>query len=316
MSDTPQRTPFPAIEAFDAGHLPPADGHAVWYEQCGRRDGEAVVFLHGGPGSGCTAAHRRFFDPQRWRAVLFDQRGCGRSTPLGGVADNTTAHLVADLERLREHLGIEAWVVFGGSWGSTLALAYAQAHPQRVRSLILRGIFLASRQEIDWFVKGLARFLPEVCTHFNKLVPAPKRDDMVAWYHAAVFGDDDELAVRAAHTWSSVEAAAMVLTQPARAPGEVTSDDGALAKARVQLHYIANGGFLAEGELLHGAGRLAGIPTWIVQGRLDTICPPHTAHALAQAMPHAQLQIIEAAGHSGFEPGIAAALLAALEAVR
>jgi len=316
MSVTPQRTPFPAIEAFDEGHLPPAQGHAVWYEQSGRPDGEPVIFLHGGPGSGCVAAHRRFFDPVRWRAVLFDQRGCGRSTPLGGVTANTTAHLVEDMERLRTHLGIEHWVIFGGSWGSTLALAYAQAHPQRVRALVLRGIVLARHDEIDWFVNGLQRFLPEVCAHFMGLVPHSHRGDILAWYHTAVFGDDRALAVRAARTWSSVEAAAMTLTQAGRSNGEAPSDDIILAKARVQLHYIAGAGFLREAELLEGAARLAAIPTWIVQGRLDTICPPQTAHALAQAMPHANLQLIEGAGHSAFEPGIADALMAALESVR
>ena len=310
------RAPFPAIDAFDAGHLPPADGHAIWFEQSGRADGEPVVFLHGGPGSGCAAAHRRFFDPARWRAVLFDQRGCGRSTPLGGVEQNTTADLVADMERLRTHLRIERWVVFGGSWGSTLALAYAQRHPERVRALVLRGIFLARRDEIDWFVKGLQRFLPEVCAHFTNLVPESQRGDPLAWYHAAVFSDDLPLAVHAARTWSSVEAAAMTLTRPGRGGHEVAADEVILAKARVQLHYIASGGFLAEAELLRDAGRLSSIPTWIVQGRLDAICPPQTAWQLAAVMPHAQLTLVEGAGHSAFEPGIADALMAALEAVR
>lgn len=316
MTESTLRSPFPAIEAFDKGHLPPAEGHAVWFEQSGRRDGEPVVFLHGGPGSGCVAAHRRFFDPQRWRAILFDQRGCGRSTPLGGVVDNTTAHLVQDMERLRQHLGIKRWTVFGGSWGSTLALAYALRHPERVRALVLRGIFLARRDEIDWFVNGLRRFLPEVGAHFANLVPEGRRDDALAWYHEAVFGADAGLAVRAARTWSSVESAAMTLTQPGRAAGESPSDEVILAKARVQLHYIASGGFLREAELLEGAAGLAAIPTWIVQGRLDTICPPQTAVELAGAMPHARLQVIEGAGHSAFEPGIADALMAALEEVQ
>ena len=316
MTESTLRSPFPAIEAFDQGHLPPAEGHAVWFEQSGRRDGEPVVFLHGGPGSGCVAAHRRFFDPQRWRAILFDQRGCGRSTPLGGVVDNTTAHLVQDMERLRQHLGIERWTVFGGSWGSTLALAYALRHPERVRALVLRGIFLARRDEIDWFVNGLRRFLPEVGAHFANLVPEGRRDDALAWYHEAVFGADAGLAVRAARTWSSVESAAMTLTQPGRAAGESPSDEVILAKARVQLHYIGSGGFLDEAGLLAGAARLSGIPTWIVQGRLDTICPPQTAVELAGAMPHARLQVIEGAGHSAFEPGIADALMAALEEVQ
>lgn len=312
------RVPFPAIEAFAEGRLPTIDGHSVWFEQSGRPDGEPLVFLHGGPGSGCVAAHRRFFDPQRWHAVLFDQRGCGRSTPRGGVEQNTTAHLVADMERLRERLGIDRWVVFGGSWGSTLALAYAQRHPQRVRALVLRGIFLARRCEIDWFVHGLHSFLPEVGAHFVSLVPKQRRDDPVGWYHAAVFGTDPALAVQAARTWSSVESAAMLLTQPARGGGGGEEPDDAviLAKARVQLHYIANGGFLGEAQLLHDAGRLAGIPTWIAQGRLDTICPPRSAFELAHALPHARLSMVEGAGHSAFEPGIADALMAALEDVR
>lgn len=316
MTASPLRSPFPAIEAFDAGHLPESGGHAVWFEQSGRPDGEPVVFLHGGPGSGCVAAHRRFFDPRRWRAVLFDQRGCGRSTPRGGVVDNTTAHLVEDMERLREHLGIERWSVFGGSWGSTLALAYAQRHPERVRALVLRGIFLARQDEIEWFVNGLHRFLPEVGAHFLGLVPQIWRHDPLSWYRATVFGDDRALAVKAAHTWSSVESAAMLLTQPGRAGGEAPDDDEILAKARVQLHYIAAGGFLDEAQLLRDAHRLAGIPTWIVQGRLDTICPPQTAFELACAMPHAQLNILEGAGHSAFEPAMADALMAALEAIQ
>ncbi len=317
MTEATTRSPFPAIEAFDEGHLPAAAGHSVWYEQSGHREGEPVVFLHGGPGSGCVAAHRRFFDPRRWRAVLFDQRGCGRSTPLGGVTENTTAHLVEDMERLRAHLGIERWVVFGGSWGSTLALAYAQRYPERVRALVLRGIFLARRGEIDWFVNGLQRFLPEVCAHFVNLVPEHSRGDLLAWYHSAVFGDNPVLAVRAARTWSSVESAAMTLTQPGKGGGgEEPSDEVILAKARVQLHYIGSGGFLDEAGLLAGAARLSGIPTWIVQGRLDTICPPHTAFELSRVMPHAHLSIVEGAGHSAFEPGIADKLIAALESVR
>lgn len=316
MNESPLRSPFPAIEAFDTGHLPESGGHAVWFEQSGRPDGEPVVFLHGGPGSGCVAAHRRFFDPQRWRAVLFDQRGCGRSTPRGGVVDNTTAHLVEDMERLREHLGIERWSVFGGSWGSTLALAYAQRHPERVRALVLRGIFLARQDEIEWFVIGLQRFLPEVCAHFFELVPEPSRANPLRWYHATVFGDDRALAVKAARTWSSVESAAMLLTQAGRTSGAAPHDDEILAKARVQLHYIAAAGFLDEAQLLRDADRLAGIPTWIVQGRLDTICPPQTAFVLARAMPHAHLTILEGAGHSAFEPAMADALMAALEAIQ
>lgn len=312
------RAPFPAIEAFDQGHLPEVDGHCVWFEQIGRNDGEPLVFLHGGPGSGCMPAHRRFFDPQRWRAVLFDQRGCGRSTPRGGVEQNTTAHLVADMERLREHLGINRWVVFGGSWGSTLALAYAQQHPQRIRALVLRGIFLARREEIDWFVRGLHRFLPEVGAHFLSLVPQDRRHDPLSWYHSAILGEVPALALQAARTWSGVESAAMRLTQPGRGGGAADgdTDDGLLlAKARVQLHYIAAGAFLEQAQLLRDAGRLADIPTWIVQGRLDTICPPHTAFELAEALPHARLSMIEGAGHSAFEPALADALLAALESI-
>jgi proline iminopeptidase len=207
-------------------------------------------------------------------------------------------------------------VVFGGSWGSPLALAYAQRHPARVRALVLRGIFLARRCEIEWFVNGLHRFLPEVGAHFVNLVPEHLRADPLAWYHAAVLGSDTALAIQAARTWSSVESAAMLLTQPSRggSAGEEPADEVILAKARVQLHYIANGGFLDEAQLLRDAERLAGIPTWIAQGRLDTICPPHTAHELAAAMPHARLSIVEGAGHSAFEPGIADALMAALEA--
>jgi proline iminopeptidase len=316
MTESTQRSPFPAIEAFDAGYLPPAEGHAVWFEQSGHREGEPVVFLHGGPGSGCVAAHRRFFDPVRWRAILFDQRGCGRSTPLGRIEHNTITDLVSDMERLREHLGIEHWVVFGGSWGSTLALAYAQRHPHRVRALVLRGIFLARREEIDWFVCGIKRFLPEVSTHFSNLVPEPRRGDALAWYHEAVFGADTGLAVRAARTWSSVESAAMLLTQTTRSAGDPPSDEAILAKARVQLHYIAHGCFLREAELLDSAAGISAIPTWIVQGRLDTICPPETAVALARAMPDARLRVIEGAGHSAFEPGIADALIGALEEIR
>lgn len=304
--------PFPAIEPFDSGFLPTQDGHAVYFEQSGRPDGEPVVFLHGGPGSGCGPSHRRFFDPLRWRAVLFDQRGCGRSTPAGHVEHNTTANLIDDMERLREQLGIERWVVFGGSWGSTLALAYAKRHPQRTLALVLRGIFLARKTEIDWFVYGLGRFLPAVWDGFAKLAPEAHRNDLLNWYHSAVFGDDRALAVRAARSWSSVESAAMTLTRPTAAGNEPEPDDIILAKARIQLHYIASYGFLGEAELLHGLDALASIPVDIVQGELDTICPPQTAWALAQALPHSRLQIIPQAGHSAFEPAIASALIAAL----
>lgn len=317
MTGTVQHKPFAAIEPFDSGYLPTVEEHAVWYEQSGNPAGEPVVFLHGGPGSGCVAAHRRFFDPQRWRTVLFDQRGCGRSTPIGHVVANTTADLVNDMERLRQHLGIDHWVVFGGSWGSTLGLAYAQRHPERTRALVLRGIFLARRDEIDWFVNGLQRFLPEVCTHFVRLAPEASRSDLLSWYHSAVFGEDRALAVQAARVWSSVESAAMALTQMAPGGnGAPPADDLILAKARVQLHYIANRGFLPESGLLIDAPRLAAIPSWIVQGRLDTICPPQTAHQLAEAMPHAHLRMIEGAGHSAFEPGIADALIDALAHIR
>lgn len=307
--------PFPEIESFRQGFLPDQDGHRVYFELSGREDGEAVVFLHGGPGSGCVAAHRRFFDPTRWRAVLFDQRGCGRSTPAGGIEHNTTPDLVADMERLRVHLGIERWVVFGGSWGSTLALAYARRHPQRVRALVLRGVFLARRAEIDWFIYGLRGFLPEVWQAFADLAPADARDDLLAWYHATVTGADRSAATEAAHRWSSVESAAMALTRPGLASTDLASDDVVLSKARVQLHYIAAGCFLMEGELLSGLHALRGIPVDIVQGRLDPICPPQTAYELAMAMPWARLQMIPGAGHSAFEPGIAAALIDALAAL-
>jgi len=297
------RTLYPEIEPFDSGMLAVDDRHTLYYEQCGNPDGKPVVLLHGGPGAGCSAKMRRFHDPRRYRIVLFDQRGSGRSTPHADLVDNTTWDLVADTERLRETLGIERWQVFGGSWGSTLALAYAQAHPQRVTELLLRGIFMLRRWELEWFYQeGASRLFPEAWEHYVAAIPQAERGDMIAAFHRRLTSDDAETRLAAARAWSVWEGATSFLQADA---GFVSGHEDAafaLAFARIENHYFVNGGFFdADDQLLRDAPRIAGIPGVIVHGRYDVVCPVQNAWDLHRAWPIADLMISPTSGHSAFE---------------
>lgn len=291
-------------------------GHRVYVEQCGRPDGVPVIVLHGGPGGGCSPGMRRFFDPAHYRVILFDQRGCGRSSPNASVENNTTWDLVADIERIRTELGIERWAVFGGSWGACLGLVYAQTHPERVAALVLRGVFTMTRSELDWFYGGGAGvFWPEQWAAFSQMIPEDERGDLIAAYHRRLFSADQVEQIRFARAWAGWESSLAVLN-----PGEsrgFPSASYALAFARLENHYFTNAGFLgADGHILRNMPRLAGIPGAIVQGRYDMICPPHTAHAVHKAWPGSSLRMIPTAGHALSEPGISAELVAVMDGLR
>jgi proline iminopeptidase len=290
--------------------------HTLYWEESGNPQGVPVVLLHGGPGSGTTPRHRQFFDPAYYRIVLFDQRGAGRSTPLGETDANTTQLLIADMERLREMLGITQWVVFGGSWGSTLALAYAQGHPQCCSALVLRGIFLCTPAEIDWFMHGMGWFFPQAYADFCACIEPAQRGDLLGAYCAQLSGADMARRLQAARAWNQYESRCLhLLPQPEEAQ-DAEADMHALAVSRLEAHYFRHAGFLEPQQLLQGVHLLAGIPALMVQGRYDVICPPATAFRLLQAWPQACLQIIDAAGHSAFEPGIEAALVQAMDQFR
>lgn len=292
-------------------------GHRVYVEECGRHDGAPVVVLHGGPGGGCSPGMRRFFDPLHYRAVLFDQRGCGRSTPSASVDANTTWDLISDIERIRQALGIERWIVFGGSWGATLALLYAETHPERVEALVLRGVFTMTQAELDWFYRGGAgQFWPEQWRAFSHMVPRDERDDLIAAYHRRLFSGDLAEQTRFARAWAGWESALAVLDGSTRRGAP--SGEYARAFARLENHYFINGGFLEEdGQILRDIGRLAKTPGHIVQGRYDMVCPPHTAIRLAEAWgPAATLTMVEVAGHALSEPGISSELVAIMDALK
>ncbi len=307
---------YPPITPARTGMLPVDERHTLYWEESGRSDGVPVVLLHGGPGSGTSPEHRRFFDPAHYRIILFDQRGAGHSTPCAEVRDNTTALLVADMERLRRFLGIERWVVFGGSWGSTLALAYAQQHRQRCLGLLLRGIFLCTAAEIDWFLHGMGQFFPQAEADFRALLAAGEDAQRLAAYARRLFGDDAAQRLQAARAWNQYESRCLHLLAQPDESWDAQTDSRALAVARLEAHYFVHEGFLAPQQLLRGAASLQGIPALIVQGRYDVVCPPRTAWQLHRAWPGSQLQIIDAAGHSAFEPPIAAALVAAMDRFR
>src|SRR6476660_9301756 len=309
------RTLYPEIEPFDSGMLAVDDRHTLYYEQCGNPEGKPVVLLHGGPGAGCSAKMRRFHDPAKYRILLFDQRGSGRSTPHADLVDNTTWHLVADTEALRAKLGIERWQVFGGSWGSTLALAYAQKHPGRVTELVLRGIFMLRRWELEWFYQeGASRLFPEAWEHYAAAIPQAERSDMIAAFHRPLTSEDAETRLAAARAWSVWEGATSVLQADA---GFVSGHEDAafaLAFARIENHYFVNGGFFdADDQLLRDAYRLKDIPAVIVQGRYDVVCPMRSAWDLHRAWPEADLRIVADAGHSALEPGIVHELVCATD---
>lgn len=321
---------YPPIEPFATEFLTVGDGHRLYLEQCGRPDGCPAVFLHGGPGAGCGPSHRRFFDPARYRIVLFDQRGSGRSTPHAGVAHNSTWDLVADLERIREHLGIERWLVFGGSWGSTLALAYAETHPERVSALVLRGVFLCRREEVRWFYQEGANWVfPDHWQDFLAPIPPAERHDLLHAYYRRLIGTDaapgsnhgpltsDPLTsaerLAAAKAWSIWEGRCASLLPDHGIRNAFSDPQLALSLARIECHYFVNDAFLAPDQLLRDVGRLQGIPGVIVHGRYDLICPLRSAWELHQAWPSARLEVIPDAGHAAFESGIARALVAATD---
>ena len=315
---TDRRSLYPAIDPYDSGLLPVSPLHTLYYEQCGNPKGKPVVFLHGGPGAGCNANSRRFFDPAHYRIVLFDQRGSGRSTPHAELTDNTTWHLVQDIETLRAHLGIERWQVFGGSWGSTLALAYAQAHPQRVTELVLRGIFMLRRWELEWFYqKGCDALYPDAWEKYLTPIPAVERHDLMSAYYRRLTSSDEATRIEAAKAWSIWEGSTSYLAPSADYVASTGADRFALAFARIECHYFVHGGFFErDDQLLHHARRLKDIPAVIVQGRYDVVCPMRSAWDLHRAWPEADLRIVGDAGHSAFEAGITHELVSATDRFR
>ncbi|HQT73217.1 MAG: prolyl aminopeptidase [Acidiphilium sp. 37-67-22] len=307
---------FPEVGPYQTGYLPVSDGHVIYWEQVGNPRGRPVLFLHGGPGAGAGAVHRRFFDPAFWRVVIFDQRGAGRSTPLGSLERNTTPALIEDIEALREHLGIRQVLLFGGSWGSTLALAYAQAHPERVMGMVLRGIFLGRPSEVDWFLEGIARFFPDAHAALVNFLPEAERGDLLGSYFRRLCDPNPAIHLPAAQAWSVYEGSCSTLLPSYETVSAFAQDRTSLGLARIEAYYFLNNLFLPPDGLLAGMGRLAGVPAEIVQGRYDMICPPNSAFDLAAAWPAARLTVVPDAGHSALEPGIRAALLAGLERIR
>ena len=296
---------YPAIEPYRTGYLDVGEGHRLYWEQCGNPEVIPAVFLHGGPGAGCSPDHRRLFDPEIYNILLFDQRGCGRSTPHASLEANTTWHLVADIERLREVAGVEKWLVFGGSWGSTLALAYAQAHPDRASELVLRGIFTFRQMELDWFFQSGASYLfPDQWESYLAPIPEAERGDLVAAYHRRLTSEDPAVQLEAAKAWSGWEGATITLLPDPKLLEEHMSDSFAIAIARIENHFMVHRGWLEEGQLIRDVGRIRHIPGVIVQGRYDACTPPVTAWDLHRAWPEADLHIIPDAGHSFNQPGI------------
>ena len=304
---------YPEIQPYETGMLAVGAPHQLYWEQVGKPDGVPVIFLHGGPGAGANPTHRRFFDPAHYRAVIFDQRGSGRSRPLGETRDNTTPLLVDDIEALRRKLGIERWIVFGGSWGSTLALAYAEAHPERCLALVLRGIFLCRRSEIDWFLYGIRAVFPEHWRGFAGHIPEAERSDLLTAYHTRLMNPDPAVHMPAARIWSTYEGACSTLLPSPETVAAFGSDVMALGLARMEAHYFINDIFLPQNSLLANVGRIRNIPAVIVQGRYDMVCPAVSADDLHQAWPEAEYTIVPDAGHSALEPAIRARLVEAME---
>jgi proline iminopeptidase len=304
---------YPEIEPYSTGLLELGGPHRMYWEQSGNPGGAPVLFLHGGPGAGAAAAHRRFFDPAHYRIVIFDQRGAGRSTPLGEVHDNTTPHLVADVETLRRHLGIDRWLIFGGSWGSTLALAYGEAHPERCTGFILRGVFLCRRSEIAWFLYGLRTLFPEAWSAFAGMIPQNERRDLLAAYYRRLVDPDPRVHMPAARAWSSYEGSCSTLLPSPETVAYFASDVVALGLARIEAHYFTHDIFLPENALLDNLTRIRHLPGLIVQGRYDAVCPIVTADEVHQAWPEAEYIVVPDAGHSAWEPGICTQLVKATE---
>jgi proline iminopeptidase len=318
MHEQALRSPYPEITPYETGRLPVDSLHEIHFEQYGNPNGKPALFVHGGPGGGTTPAQARFWDPTRYRIVLFDQRGCGRSTPHASLERNTTWHLVADIEALRTHLGIPRWQVFGGSWGSTLALAYAEKHPERVTELVLRGIFTLRKRELDWFYQdGASRVFPDAWEQYLAPIPLKEQTDLMRAYYKRLTSDDAGERLRAAKAWSLWEAVTSTLRPSPEMKSSMSKDDFALAFARIECHYFVHGGFFErEQQLLEDAVNIRHIPGVIVQGRYDMVCPMETAWALHRAWPEAELFIAQTAGHSAFEPEIVHQLIAATDKFR
>ncbi len=299
------RTLYPEIDPFETGMLDVGDGHSIYWERVGTRGGKPAVFLHGGPGGGISPKHRRLFDPECYDLILFDQRGCGRSLPYASLEANTTWHLVADIERLREMCGFQKWLVFGGSWGSTLALAYAETHPDRVSELVVRGIYTLSRAELEWYYQfGVSEMFPDKWERFQAPIPEAERGDMIAAYRKLLFSDDRQKQIEAAVAWSTWEGQTITLLPEPETSDVFSEAEFALAFARIENHYFVHGGWLEEGQLLRDAHRLKDIPGLIVHGRYDMPCPARYAWQLHKAWPKAEFYLIEGAGHAYSEPGI------------
>ncbi len=320
--DLMKRNLYPPIEPYDAVHLDVGDGHELYVEQSGNQQGKPVVFLHGGPGGGTGPIQRRFFDPSVYRIILLDQRGCGKSRPHASLDNNTTWHLVEDLEKVRHHLEIDSWIVFGGSWGSTLALLYAEAYPARVNALVLRGIFLMRARELDWFYgneinAGTGAIFPEAWDNFINHLPEHERATPIKSYYERLISDDEAVKLAAAQAWSVWETGVVTLVPDPAQLDQARDAYFALPFARIEAHFFANNGFLeCDNQILRDAHKLKDIPTTIIQGRYDAICPPTSAYELAKAMPHADLRIISIAGHSAFEDEILSELVQTMDGLR
>jgi proline iminopeptidase len=312
------RTLYPAIQPYRQGMLRVSNEHQIYFEECGNPDGKPVLFVHGGPGAGSGERSRQFFDPDAYRIVLFDQRGSGRSTPLASLIDNTTWYLVADMEQLREHLHIDAWQVFGGSWGSTLSLAYAQTHPERVTEMVLRGIFLLRPWELHWFYQhGASALFPDRWQHYVAAIPAAERNDLIAAFHKRLIGSNRKEMLAAARAWSIWEAATSFLKPNIENIEKWSEDEFALTVARIECHYFVNRGFFeSDNQLLKNVERIRHIPAVIVQGRYDVVCPIQTAWDLHLAWPEADFRAVDDAGHSAFDPANTHELICATDRFR
>ncbi len=307
---------FPSIDPYETGRLAVDALHEIYWEKSGNPNGIPVLFLHGGPGAGATKQHRRFFDPESYLIIIFDQRGAGRSTPLGEITDNTTPHLIADMELLRQHLTIDSWILFGGSWGSSLAIAYAEQYPERCKSLVLRGIFLCRRHEIKWFLWGMKIFFPEAWDAFVGHLPTKERIDLLGNYYRRLTDPDPDIHMPAAQAWTLYEGSCSTLLPDPEALVTLTEPNAALGLARIEAHYFTHNMFIEEGALLAHARKLETIPGVIVQGRYDMVCPIASAAELSSAWPEAVFKIIDDAGHSAMEPGIRRALVKAMESIK
>ena len=315
---SPLRTLYPEIEPFNTGYLKVSDTHTIYFEESGNPEGKPAIFVHGGPGGGSNPAHRRYHDPSNYRIVVFDQRGCGRSTPYASLQDNTTWHLVSDMEAIREHLSIEKWQVFGGSWGSTLGLAYAQTHPQRVTELVLRGIFMLRRSELIWFYQhGASHIFPDAWDSYLQAIPEVEHGDLISAYYRRLTSEDEDVRNAAARAWSVWEGSTSYLVQNPDHIAHAGEDDFAVAFARIECHFFVNGGFFeVDGQILRDIDSIRHIPGVIVQGRYDVVCPMRSAWDLHKAWPESELHIIANAGHSANEVGIVDQLVRATDKFR